>query len=119
MRTLAWLPAARQGKTALARLDTLAVEEWASPQKVAHLRAQYQHRSHVLEASLTGHDDGDHDHVAEAASYERLRRETLRAERQLVVTLRDRGVINDEVLYRIQRELDLEDVRLPREARNA
>ena len=28
--------------------------------------------------------------------------------------LRDRGVINDEVLHRIQRELDLEEVRLLR-----
>jgi CPA1 family monovalent cation:H+ antiporter len=43
-----------------------------------------------------------------------LRRETLRAERHLVVSLRDRGVINDEVLHRIQRELDLEEVRVPR-----
>ena len=69
----------------------------------------------MLGAALDGHDESDHDHAAETAGYERLRRETLRAERELVVSLRDRGVINDEVLHRIQRELDLEEVQLPRE----
>jgi len=103
----------KAARAALARLDALAAEEWAPPQKVAHLRAQYEHRSHVLGATLDGHDDDGHDHVAETAGYERLRRETLHAERQLVVTLRDRGTINDEILHRIQRELDLEEVRLP------
>lgn len=102
----------KAAQAALARLETLAEEEWAPPGKVAHLRAQYEHRSHVLGAQLNGHDDDDHDHVTETAGYQRLRRETLRAERQQVVALRDRGVINDEVLHRIQRELDLEEVRL-------
>jgi len=102
----------KAAQAALARLETLAAEEWAPPGKVAHLRAQYEHRSHVLGAQLNGHDDDDHDHVTETAGYQRLRRETLRAERQQVVALRDRGVINDEVLHRIQRELDLEEVRL-------
>ena len=103
----------KAAQAALARLEVLAAEEWAPPQKVAHLRAQYEHRSHVLGAALDGHDDGDHDHAAETAGYQRLRREALRAEHQLVITLRDRGVINDEVLHRIQRELDLEEVQLP------
>jgi Na+/H+ antiporter len=109
----------KAAQAALTRLEALAAEEWAPPQKVAHLRAQYEHRSHVLGAALDGHDDGDHDHAAETAGYQRLRRETLSAERQLVITLRDRGVINDEVLHRIQRELDLEEVRLPPEESDA
>jgi len=109
----------KAAQAALARLETLAAEEWAPPQKVAHLRVQYEHRSHVLGAALDGHDDDDHDHAAETAGYQRLRRETLSAERRLVIALRDRGVINDEVLHRIQRELDLEEVRLPREASDA
>lgn len=102
----------KAAQAALARLEALATEEWAPPQKVAHLRTQYEHRSHVLGAAFNGHHDGDHDHAAETAGYQRLRRETLHAEHQLVVDLRDRGVINDEVLHRIQRELDLEEVRL-------
>jgi hypothetical protein len=32
-----------------------------------------------------------------------------------VVRLRDDGVINDDVLHRIQRELDLEDIQLGEE----
>ena len=57
--------------------------------------------------------------AAETAGYQRLRREALSTERQLVITLRDRGVINDEVLQRILRELDLEEVQLPREQSDA
>lgn len=102
----------KAAQAALARLETLETEEWAPSQKIEHLRAQYQHRSHVLGAELTGHDDGDHDHAAETASYQRLRRETLTVERQTVIGLRDLGVINDAILHRIQRDLDLEEVRL-------
>lgn len=96
----------------LARLEALAAEDWAPQHKVASLRAQYQHRSHVLSADLGAHDDGDHDHAAEAASFRRLRTEMLAAERHTVVGLRDRGVIDDEVMHRLQRELDLEEIRL-------
>ncbi len=108
----------KAAQAALARLDMLEGESWAPPRKVARLRAQYERRSHVLGATLTGHDDSDHDHVAETAGYERLRRETLNAERHLVVTLPDRSAINDEVLHRIQREIDLEDVQLSHEDSN-
>jgi CPA1 family monovalent cation:H+ antiporter len=99
-------------QAALARLEALAAEDWAPQHKVAHLRSQYQYRSHVLSVDLDGHDDGDHDHVAETASYRRLRAEMLAAERHTVVGLRDRGVIDDEVMHRLQRELDLEEIQL-------
>ena len=39
-------------------------------------------------------------------------RELLEAQRSTVIELRDRGEINDDVLRRIERELDLEDSRL-------
>ena len=102
----------KAAQAALARLEELAEEEWAPLNKVEHLRAQYEHRSHVLGATLNGHDDADHDHATETAGYRRLRHETLTAERGKVIDLRDRGFINDEVLHRIQRELDLEEVYL-------
>ncbi len=41
-----------------------------------------------------------------------MRRELLDAERNAVVELRRRGVINDEVMHRVVRDLDLEDARL-------
>ena len=41
-----------------------------------------------------------------------LRRELLEAERAAVVALRNEGRISDEVMHRVQRDLDLEDSRL-------
>ena len=41
-----------------------------------------------------------------------LPRELLEAERQAVVGLRNAGYINDESMYRVTRDLDLEDSRL-------
>lgn len=54
------------------------------------------------------------------AARRRLRHETLSAERRALIALRDQGVISDEVLHRLEQELDIEamriglgDVRLP------
>lgn len=44
-----------------------------------------------------------------AAAYRRLRREMLRAERAVFVRFRDEGRLDDEVLRRVQRDLDLEE----------
>ena len=45
-------------------------------------------------------------------AYQRLRRELLDAERQAVLALRNDGVITEEVMQRVQRDIDLEDSRL-------
>jgi monovalent cation/hydrogen antiporter len=50
-----------------------------------------------------------------AATYRRLRREMLAQERTAFVVRRDRGEIDDEVLRRVQRRLDLEEAMLARE----
>ena len=44
--------------------------------------------------------------------YQRLRRELLDAERGAVLELRNEGVITEEVMQRVQRDIDLEDSRL-------
>lgn len=48
-------------------------------------------------------------------SFRRLRRAMIDAERDLFIDLRDRGQIDDEVLLRVQRELDLEESILMRD----
>ena len=45
-------------------------------------------------------------------TYQRLRRELLDAERQAVVELWRHGMINDDIMNVVQRDLDLEDARL-------
>ena len=45
-------------------------------------------------------------------TYQQLQRQALQAERSAVIGLRDREEIDDGVLHRIERELDLEAQRL-------
>ena len=42
----------------------------------------------------------------------RLRHEALSAERRALVALRDQGVISDDVLHRLEQELDIEAIRI-------
>jgi hypothetical protein len=97
-------------EAALARLDELAGEDWVREQTLARMRGAYQFRRTRFAARFDGEDDGSIEQQSQ--DYQRLRREVLDAERQAVVDLRRQGRINDDVMNRIQRDLDLEDARL-------
>ncbi len=62
-------------------------------------------------ASLQG-GDGNQEETADHDRYVELSLETLRIERETAIRLRNEGRINDEVLRRIERELDLSESRL-------
>jgi monovalent cation/hydrogen antiporter len=67
----------------------------------------YRQRLASLQAGDASQEDtADHDHYIE------LSLETLRMERETAIRLRNEGRINDEVLRRIERELDLTESRL-------
>jgi CPA1 family monovalent cation:H+ antiporter len=96
-------------RAALARLDELADLPWVRREQVERLRAIYTQRLR-RSSSL---DPGDNQAAAEArAALRRLRHEVLTAERRAVIALRDQGVISDEVLHRIEQELDVEALRI-------
>ena len=100
-------------KAADAALDRLAelVEEGGVREDTAErVRGAYTFRRDRFRSRF---DDGDDGAIEERSqSYQRLRRELLEAERQAVVALRRRGVINDDVMNRVQHDLDLEAERL-------
>ena len=100
----------KAAEAALARIEEIAEEGWANEDSLARARGQYRFRTNRFTARLTG-DDGD---GAEERSvlFQRLRRELLDAERMAVTSLRNRGVITEEVAQRVQRDIDLEDSRL-------
>jgi CPA1 family monovalent cation:H+ antiporter len=50
--------------------------------------------------------------VETIASHQRLYREIIQAERAALLELRDQGQIDNEVLREMERELDLEELRL-------
>ncbi|HST89396.1 MAG TPA: Na+/H+ antiporter [Ktedonobacterales bacterium] len=102
---VARLAAARAG---LGRLDEIAAEGWAPRVAVKRLRDRYEHMTHRFDGD-GNIEEAERDTRAAGVS-RRLRREVIGAERAAVIRLRDEGTINDEVLRRIERELDLQDV---------
>jgi CPA1 family monovalent cation:H+ antiporter len=75
------------------------------------MRGLYDYRRQRFQARFDGSDD--HGRYEErSADYQRFRRELLEAERATVVDLRRKGVIDDETMRRVERDLDLEDSRL-------
>jgi Na+/H+ antiporter len=100
----------RATDAALARLEELAGEEWTRDDTVERMRGLHQFRRRRLKARA-GYlaDDGSEDR---SLAYQRLFRELLEAQRREIVRLRNQGEISNEVMHRIERDLDLEDARL-------
>ena len=94
-------------RAALTRLEVLEAEEWSRDHDVARLRAVYGQRLQRASPIVIGAGD---DEVR--AAYRRLRHETITAERRALIGLRDQGVISDEVLHRLEQELDVEAIRI-------
>ena len=100
----------RAAEAALVRLEQLVDEDWVNADTADRLRGLYAFRINRFASRFDPSDDGG---VEERSlAYQRLRRELLEAERGAVVGLRNDGVINDEVMRRVERDLDLEDARL-------
>jgi monovalent cation/hydrogen antiporter len=95
---VARLEAARRGAEAL---EDLSREPWADTRDVEWLRNELRDRVRLLEH-----------HSGEPEARRRLRAEMLRAERRMLVRLRNEGAISDEVLLNLEQELDLEAVRV-------
>jgi CPA1 family monovalent cation:H+ antiporter len=97
-------------QAALDRLDELSGAEWTRDDTVQRLQGLFEFRRRRLKARAGKiEDDGTEDR---SQAYQRLVRELLEAQRQAIVRLRNQGVISNDVMHRIERELDLEDTRL-------
>ena len=77
---------------------------------VNKLRQHHEHRIHRLTGEKVN-DDSQSD-ARYQADYRRIRLEMISAERREIVSLRDRSEIGDNVMRRIQQDLDLEEVLL-------
>jgi monovalent cation/hydrogen antiporter len=110
----------------LRRLEDPAIATSAYPEVVRYLRQRHRQRARRWAArEAEPHNDNTediaHDHAVlapsheagaldehRAAEYRRVRSAMLAAEQDNVVALRDSGVIADDVMRHIQRDLDLE-----------
>jgi monovalent cation/hydrogen antiporter len=97
-------------RAALDRIEELRAEEWVRDETADRMRGMYDFRIRRFSARFDDEDDGAIDRQSYA--YQRLRRKVLEAERAEIIRLRNVGKINDEIMRRIERDLDLEDTRL-------
>ena len=95
-------------EAALTRLDDLEVEFPGHKELVDQLRSRYEHEA----GHVWPHPEGPRDdEEQELLDHLEIRNAVLAAERDAIIALRDDGIIGDEVLTRIERDLDLEAVR--------
>ena len=102
-------------QAALDRLDELEREERISEERLRRMRELYRARFRRCVAIIGG--DGEqarseaaHDSIER---YGALRRELIGVERAAILGLRNEGRLRVETMRAIQRDLDLEEARLP------
>jgi CPA1 family monovalent cation:H+ antiporter len=102
-------------QAALARLRELAGGPGSLEKSALHrLIAEYEDR--IRQLKTTPPDGHPSRGGLFSADYEQLLQETLDVERRTILELRNRRVINDEALRRIQRDIDLAEIRLRQDA---
>src|SRR5947209_19923472 len=100
----------KANQASLGRFDAIACCENFYPEIVRRLRVEYEDRIRQLEVSEPNQDKAHRGLFSSA--YDRLAHETLGVERRMLIRLRNERVINDEVLRKIQRDIDLAEARL-------
>jgi monovalent cation/hydrogen antiporter len=95
-------------EAALTRLADLQ-DEWPTHRElVDQLRARYEHASQHVDPHRESTDAAEQ----ELLEHRQIYHEVIAAQRNAVIGMRDRGAIGDEVLRRIERDLDLEELRM-------
>jgi monovalent cation/hydrogen antiporter len=94
---------------ALRQIEQLGVQ-WPDHQPlIDQLRASYRHRA---EHEQDLHDAPGDEAEQELVAHRQIRRAVIDAQRDTLIAMRDRGAIDDDVMRAIERELDLEEVRM-------
>jgi monovalent cation/hydrogen antiporter len=99
-------------KAALTELEVMADEGWARDEPLDRARQYYEQRKRRFAARAGKIEDDGYEDASEVR--ERVLRRLYRAERQAIVGLRNAGDISNEVMHRLERELDLEESYLER-----
>ena len=104
----------KAAQAAINRVEQLEAEDWVRDDTADRVKAMYEFRRRRFGARV-GKLDGDfrgEDIDARSLDYQRLLREILEAQREAILELRRRGLIGDDVMRRVERDLDLEHTRL-------
>jgi hypothetical protein len=98
-------------RAALDRLDQLADEDWTRDDTIERVRGLYEFRQRRVKVRA-GKLEDEEGIEERSLAYQRLMHEVYQAQRHAVVQLRNGGEISNEVMHRVERELDLEESRL-------
>jgi CPA1 family monovalent cation:H+ antiporter len=97
-------------EAAVQRIAELATEWPGHLELIDALRAQYDHRARDIERH---HDEGpENESEREQLEHRIIRSAVIDAEREALLRLRETGSIRDETFRRVERDLDLEELRL-------
>jgi Na+/H+ antiporter len=97
-------------RAAVKRLEQLDGEQVSSSAQ-ERIREQYEERIRRYEAGIEAGGTTD-EYAQGSAAWRSWRRELIKAEREAVISKRDRGEVGPEVMRRVMRDLDLEESRL-------
>ena len=100
----------KANQTALARLNQIAEHNPAKADALERLRIEYE--DHIRQVEGAERENAGTPLRLFSSEYERLSHEALQVERRTILKLRNEDAISDEVLRRIQRDIDLAEARL-------
>jgi hypothetical protein len=100
----------KANQAALARLDEIVERDPPKADARQRLRVEYEDHIRQVEGAQPG--NAGRPLRLFSSEYERLSHEALQVERGTILQLRNQNVINDEVLRRVQRDIDLAEARL-------
>src|SRR3954447_13692696 len=102
----------KAAEAAIQRVETLREEEWVRTETADRVRQLYDYRRRRF-ASRFAEDGSESEAIEErSVAYQRLLHEIFAAQRDAIVAMRNGGFITDEIMHRIERDLDLEESRL-------
>jgi CPA1 family monovalent cation:H+ antiporter len=100
----------KANQTALARLKEIGEREPAQADALQRLRVEYE--DHIRQVEGAEPESAGKPLRLFSSEFERLSHEALLVERQTIIQLRNEDAINDDVLRRIQFDIDLAEARL-------
>jgi monovalent cation/hydrogen antiporter len=100
----------KANEAALARLNEIGEREPAKADALQRLRVEYE--DHILQVKGAESKNAGTSLRLFSSEFERLSHEALQVERRTILKLRNEDAIADEVLRRIQRDIDLAEARL-------
>jgi CPA1 family monovalent cation:H+ antiporter len=100
----------KANQAALARLNEIGEREPPKANALQRLRVEYE--DHIRQVEGAEPESAGTPLRLFSSEFERLSHEALQVERQTILKLRNDDAISDEVLRRIQRDIDLAEARL-------